>query len=266
MKFDILKGAFFLRRNLLALLISVIVTSQFLRGLPYFDVFQYVLPIAAYLGFVGQSLSSRSFRDDYTKHALINEIRKSLEECRLAARNLKRNLEINAQQRLTTVLNESEEIFLSFMNGEKSPLKTRAVQQSLKLTLAYIKLADMFRIRSSATGGEKISQLARRINANVNSINGVKDPGIADELRRVVEADERILESLKGERLELEKIDARLQYMESSISMLKYNIISNLESEDILSHLETDVHEADAMNSVLNERFDEKREARRIRL
>jgi hypothetical protein len=52
--------------------------------------------------------------------------------------------------------------------------------------------------------------------------------------------------------------------MESTISMLRYNIISNIESEDILNALESEVSEADALNTVLNERYEEKRSRNRI--
>jgi hypothetical protein len=197
---------------------------------------------------------------------MINGIRRSAEECRINARNLGRKLEPKAQLRLNNMLRESDEIVQSFLGGDKNYLKVRVVQQSLKLTASYIKLADMFRVRASASNNERISQLARRINANTSNLNSVRDVGIASELKRVIEADEMMIESLKNERLELDKIDARLQYMESTIGMLKYNIISNLESDDILNNLETDVFEAGALNEVLNERFGERREDRRLRL
>ena len=282
MKPGFVRGAFFLRRNLIALFASLLVFSYLPQRIPFLNLpsiadanaagfifYQYIilgLTLAVYGGFVCQSLLSREFKEDYEKRAVINEIKKTSEECHLAVRNLKRKLDVNAQQRISNIMKEADEILQSFLSGDKNYLKVRAVQQSFKMTSAYIKLADMFRVRSSASSGERISQLAKRINANTGNLNSVRDQGVANELRRVIEADERMIESLKNERLELERIDARLQYMESAISMLKYNIISNLESEDILSNLESDVHEADALNTVLNERYDERREGQRLRL
>ena len=282
MKPSLIKGAMFLRRNLFALLIAFVSLRIFVPRLPT-SLFagtdlSYIADLATsnnalfgislliYAGFVIQSLTSREFKDNYAQKEIISAIKKESEANHLNARILKRKLEIKAQQRLDSILRESDEIVSSFMNGDRTQLKERVVQQSLKLTSAYIKLADMFRVRSSASNSEKISQLAKRINTNTSNKNSVKDRSIADELQRVIDADERMIESLKNERLELDKIDARLQYMESTIGMLKYNIISNLESEDILNHLESDVYEADALNTVLNERYDERREERRIRL
>ena len=281
MKPSLIKGALLLRRNLIALIASYVVLRFALPRLPL-DIIsnqdasmaaysavssiQYGLSLAVYAGFVAQSLLSREFKDNFNQKEKINEIKKESETCRQNARILKRKLEPKAQQRLDNMLRESEEIVQSFLSGNKNHLKERVVQQSLKLTSAYITLADMFRVRSSASNSERISQLARRINSNTNNLNSVRDDGIASELKRVIDADERMIESLKNERLELDRIDARLQYMESAIGMLKYNIISNLESEDTLNRLESDVREADVLNTVLNERYDERRGERRIRL
>lgn len=273
-----------LRRNITALIASLVVFSYALPRLPFASSLMaggalnlglgqsmsryaaYGLSLAVYLVFVAQSLTSSDFRSNFERRETINEIKRSAEECRQSARVLKRKLELKAQQRLNDVLKESDEIVQSFLNGDKNPLKVRVVQQSVKLTSSYIKLAEMFRARSFSSDSDRVSQLAKRINANTSNLNNVRDPGIADELRRVIEADEKMIESLRNERFELEKIDARLQYMESTIGMLKYNIISNLESEDILSHLESDVQEATALNSALTDRYDEKREERRLRI
>ena len=279
MKPGLIRSALLLRRNIIALIATYAALYVFWHRLPFIaaiapgaPTFSQNSPIlwgvtlAVYIGFVTQSLFSREFRETYKDREMINGIKRSQEECRTKAKILKRKLELKAQTRLDNILKETDEIVQSFLSGDKNYLKVRVVQQSLNLTANYIKLADMFRVRASASGGDKISSLARRINANTSNLNSVRDQGIAGELKRVIEADEKMIESLKNERLELEKIDARLQYMESTISMLKYNIISNLESDDILSTLESDVSEASALNSVLSDRYDERREERRLRL
>jgi hypothetical protein len=279
-KFSLIKGALLLRRNVIVLVASYFILYNILPRIdltnmlgggpgvmmtpgPYW---LYGLTLLIYGGCVLQSLFSPGFREDFERREMIVEIRKMSDECHQNARILKRKLELQAQTRLSNILKETDEIVQSFLSGDKTELKVRVVQQSLKLTAAYIKLADMFRVRAFASDGDKVSQLARRINANAANLNNARDQMVADELRRVIEADEKMLESLKNERFELERIDARLQYMESTIGMLKYNIISNLESEDILNTLENEVHEASALNSVLTERYEERREGTRYRI
>jgi len=281
-KLNFIKGAMLLRRNIIAFFASYLILSFALPRLGLLSLFGAVAGIEAaavsgssifiimslliYGGFVVQSLLSHEFRAEFARRETILEIRRMSEECHQSARILKKKLELKAQTRLSNVLKETDEIVQSFLNGDKTELKVRVVQQSLKLTSAYVKLADMFRVRAFASDGDKISQLARRINANAANLNNARDQMVADELQRVIDADEKMLESLKNERFELERIDARLQYMESTIGMLKYNIISNLESEDILNTLANEVNEASALNSVLTERYEERREGSRIRL
>ena len=277
-----LKGALLLRRNLIVLLISFIFFNNILFSLPFFNLWfaspvQYIIglplhqfttfmmSLLVYAGFVAQSLTSSKFRKEFEQRELVSGIKKIHEESRQNAKILKRKLEYSAQARLDNVMREADEIVHSFMTGDRNYLKVRTVQQALKLTSAYVKLADMFRIRSLASGNERISQLAKRINTNSSNLNTVRDSGVASELKKVIEADERMIESLKNEKLELERIDARLQYMESTLGMLKYNVISNLESEDFLNNLETEVIEADALNSVLNDHYEERREGQRLR-
>ena len=232
-----IKRAFLLRRNLIALLGSFIVMNIAISRQPIVELIAanpdltfagiaihqfalYAVSLAIYGGFVAQSLLSRAFKEDYDNREMINDIKRTYEDCRQSSKVLKRKLEPTAQQRLDNMMRESEEILQSFLNGDKNYLKVRAVQQSQKLTSAYIKLADMFRVRALASSKDRISVLAKRINTNTSNLNNVRDSGIASELQRVIDADERMIESLKNEKLELDKIDARLQYMESSIGML----------------------------------------------
>ena len=58
---------------------------------------------------------------------------------------------------------------------------------------------------------------------------------------------------MKNEK-DLERISARLDYMESTVNMFKHQIMSSIESEDMLEQLETAVNEAEALDAVLDER------------
>jgi hypothetical protein len=267
-KLNYLKGALLHHRNIIALAVAFIVLHAELFPIPFLkeDFAIYGLSLAVYAAFAAQSLLDQTFRTDLENKQLIAQIKRVSEECRRSARNLKRKLDTTAAQRLSVVIREMDEIVRSFLGGDKTPLKARVVNKSLTLATTYIKMTDMLRIRSRDSDGTRISFLAQRINTNTSNLNNIRDHGIAEEIRRVIETDEKMIEALKNERRELEKLDARLQYMESTIGMLKYNIISNLESEDTLNDLEDEVNEASALNSVLNDRYEERRDGRRARL
>jgi hypothetical protein len=99
-----------------------------------------------------------------------------------------------------------------------------------------------------------VSTIANRITANRRKLGFTSDLHAADDIKKVVELDERLLERLKEEKRDLERISAKLDYMESTVNMFKHQIMSSIESEDMLEKLETAVNEATALDSVLHER------------
>lgn len=82
----------------------------------------------------------------------------------------------------------------------------------------------------------------------------MKDDRMLDDINNVIEMDEKAIQRVKDERNELERIHARLDYIESMLNMFKHQIISSIESEEMVEKLETAVNEATALDSVLQER------------
>ena len=66
--------------------------------------------------------------------------------------------------------------------------------------------------------------------------------------------DERLITRLKDEKKELERIGVKLDYMESTVNVFKHQILSSVENEEMLEQLETVVNEAEALDTVLEER------------
>ena len=219
-----------------------------------------------YAAFVAQTVFDSKFRAAYDAKKTDAEIRAAQISLHTQARNMRKHLDHIYDQRLATVIRETDEAIGSFLGGEKTVIKHKIAQKAADIAAMYIKLLDVYHKRARASHTDQISFLARRINTNTSNLNNVRDPANADEIRRVIEIDEKMITTLKGERSELDKIDARLQYMESTVSMLKYNAVSNLESDELLRSLEADVDEAEAINAVLTERQEEARGARRLRL
>ena len=77
---------------------------------------------------------------------------------------------------------------------------------------------------------------------------------MAEDIRKVIEMDTRLIERMKEEKKDLERISTRLDYMESTVNMFKHQIMSSLENEEMLEQLETAVNEAEALDAVLDER------------
>ena len=75
-----------------------------------------------------------------------------------------------------------------------------------------------------------------------------------DDIRKIIEMDEKLINRLKDEKKDLERISAKLDYMESTVNMFKHQALSSVESEEMLEKLETAVNEAEALDNVLEDR------------
>jgi len=267
--FDYVKDALLKGRNILVFFATLVLLGvlPFPEGMPIkTDQLQIGGSLLIYAVFAAQTVFDAKFRASYNAKKTDAEIRAAQSAMHAQARNMRRQLDHIYDQRLATVLRETDEAAGSYFNGEKNEIKQRIAQKSISLASMYMKLLDVYHKRARASHTEQISFLARRINTNTSNLNNVRDPAIADEIRRVIETDEKMITTLKGERSELDKLDARLQYMESTVSMLKYNAVSNLESDELLRSLEADVDEAAAINAVLTDRQEEARGGYRLRL
>jgi hypothetical protein len=111
-----------------------------------------------------------------------------------------------------------------------------------------------YSIRSKELSEINISDLMNKINANRRKISFMKDDRMLDDIRNIIEMDEKAIERVKDEKNELERIHARLDYIESMLGMFKHQIISSIESEEMVEKLETAVNEATALDNVLQER------------
>ena len=66
--------------------------------------------------------------------------------------------------------------------------------------------------------------------------------------------DERMIDRHKEERRDLERADAMMEYVKSTVGMLRHQINSGLDSEKNLENIENILNEAVAFENVLSER------------
>ena len=221
---------------------------------PDMGLFAYPAAVVLYLALVGQSLLNKDFHEKFNRKQKIRHIQDLNYSCLKLANEAKKYTNATYLTRLRRVMEDKGDIVNSFFKGEQGFLKEKIVEQTLNLVVAYIKLLTNFCIRSRELAGMDVSQLANRINANKRKLDFTKDPIAADDLRKVIEMDERIIERSGEEKRELERTATKLEYMESAINMFKTQVISSIESEEMLEKLETAVNEATALDSVIEDR------------
>ena len=216
--------------------------------------FAFPSSIAMYLVFALQSFFSKDFQDRFLRRDKIKQIKELNRTCYRLANEAKRYTNSTYSQKLRKIVSDREDIVECFFRGEHSYLKERIVEQSLTLVVAYMKLLINFCIRSRELSEVNRGNISERINVNLRKLNFTKDTNAAEDIRNVVNMDEKIIERKSDEKKELERISAKLDYMESTVNMFKHQIISSIESEDMLEKLGTAVNEATALDNVLEER------------
>lgn len=262
MKSRLFLCAFFKLRNLGLLLLSAggcaLLASIFSRLLPpSLDTMYpltYVPAGIVYIGAVIQSLCSKKFHEDFNHKEKIRQIQNLNLSCLRLAAEAKRNANPTYLQKLKKVLEDKNDIVDAFFRGGRSYLKEKIVEQTLNLVVSYIRLLTNYCIRSRELSEVDVSEVANRINTNTRKLAFIKDPVAAEDIKKLIEMDERVVSRLKDEKIELERTSARLDYMESTVNAFKHQVFSNIESEEMLEKLETAVNEATALDNVLEER------------
>lgn len=210
--------------------------------------------IAVYVAFVLQTLTSKKFHAEFNQKEKFRRIRDLNRMAGRLAAEARRNTNNTYMQKLRKVMEDKNDIFTSYSTGEPSYLKEKIVEQTLNLVIAYLKLLNNFCIRSRELSSVDVGAVSARINANNRKLSFAKDMHMAEDVRKIIEMDERLIERMKQEKKDLERISAKLDYMESTVNMFKHQIMSSIENEEMLEQLETAVNEAEALDAVLDDR------------
>ncbi|RCX16075.1 hypothetical protein DFR58_11257 [Anaerobacterium chartisolvens] len=266
MKFRMVMSAFFKFKNLgwmCLLLAASAIAANMLSGLDVFGLSVLIDPttpvvylpaLVIYLGIIAKTLLSEEFHEEFNRREKRREIQDLNYKCLKLANEAKRHTNAAYMKKLRRVMDDKKDIVESYFRGEHSYIKEKIVEQTLNLIVAYIKLLINFCIRSKELGEMDVSTIADRINANVRKLNFANDPHIKEDVKNLIEMDEKIINRLKDEKKELERISAKLDYMESTVNMFKHQAISSIESEEMVEKLQTAVDEAKALDNVLEER------------
>jgi len=254
MKSRLLVGALFRLRNLGILLIALGIAFFTAGAIPAAQSIAYSAALGVYIISVIQSLGSKKFHEEFSQKEKIRRIQDLNYKCLKLAAQAKKHTNAAYSQKLNKVIEDKNAIVDSFFRGEKSFLKEKIVEQTLNLVVSYIKLLTNFCIRSRELSSIDVSDVIERINVNMRKLNFVQDANAAEDLKKLIEMDEKIVKRVKEEKAELERIGTKLDYMESTVNMFKHQIMSSIETEEMLETLETAVNEATALDNVLEER------------
>lgn len=244
----LIKAAFKTRN--FALLAGIIIISIFTN---FFVPFMLV-GLAGYIYFVLQTFRSREFITECNEAEKLDGIQKLSWECNDLYTQIGRKIDRIMKNKAAGIIKQKRELMEYFSKNCDDPLKQKIIEQALKLVIAYFNLANNYTIRSNELSSVGVNELIGRINYNNRKLGSLKSYEAVLELTKTIEMDEKLLQSLKDDREELEKTNVKLDYIESTIGGFKHRIISTDSSDPESDEIESVINEATALDNVLSER------------
>jgi len=233
-----------------ALLACVIIISIFTDFyMPFM-----LVGLAGYLYFVLQTYRSRKFRQECAQEDKLDDIQQQSRRCEELYSQVVRKLDRNLRNKAQGLLKQKRELLGFFGKNCEDPVKQRIIEQAMKLVEAYFNLLYNYAVRNAELSSENLNELAGRINYNNRKLGTLKSYEAVLELTKTVEMDEKLLKSMKEEREELESINVRLDYIESTIIGFKHRVLSSDTDDPASEEIEEVINEAAALDNVLNER------------
>lgn len=243
-------------RNILILAAGVFLTAGAAVYMPDASWLSWIVGAAgaiAYTAGVAGTLKSTDFQREAALAEKLEGIERLNRECHDLYRKISRRLGKNLRNKVIRVLRLKDELMHYFDEYCEDPVKQRIIEQSLKLVIAYIRLAGNYADRMRELSSQNLSELEQRINVNNRKLGSLKSYQAVLELTKTVEMDEKLLQRLKDERKELEMVSVRLDQIESSIDSFKHRILSDDMSDPETEEIEDAINEATALDNALNE-------------
>ncbi|ABN53611.1 MAG TPA: hypothetical protein DEF39_11740 [Hungateiclostridium thermocellum] len=261
MKLKLFWNAIIHYKNLGVLLISLgigLAAAEFVEFPAEFMKFSHVYAAIAaavlYFALVLRSFTDKKFQERFLHKEKEKEIKKMDKTCLKMAQETKKYTNAAYYKKLNLLLKDKDEILKAYNKDKTNNIKEKIAEYALNLTISYLTLLKDFCIRSRAMERTNINSLMERLSQNTRKLNFAQDPKVYEDIKRIVEMDEKIINRFKEEKNDLERLDVKLDYIKSTIDMLKHQINSTLDSQDTLESIESILNEAVAFESVLYER------------
>jgi hypothetical protein len=152
------------------------------------------------------------------------------------------------------VYSEKKALMCYYSQVKNDPLKQKIVEQALNLVIVYFKLMNNYNIRAKQVYTANVNKVEERLKNNRRKKDFLKNPKAIANIEKAIELDERLIQKINNEKNELEMVNSKMDYIESAIVTFKHQIISNTESDPVLSDIDTVVNEAIALDDVLSNR------------
>jgi hypothetical protein len=211
-----------------------------------------LIGFAVYCGLIVQSFFSKEFINEFLKKEKIKKLKRIDSRCTGIINQIRRYIVPGDYKKLTNIICDKNELIRLYSSKvEDTPINEDLLEKSMNLIYAYIKLMRIFYIRIREMRNINITDISNRINDKKRKISFLKDEETIYNLTKSVENDEKILEQYKNEQKEINRIRSKMEYMESTINMLKHQVVASIDNEEFFDRIDESVNEAEAIGSAL---------------
>lgn len=247
----ILKAAFKIKNSLL--LFAVLLVSYLTGYLPFT-----FIGLAGYVYFVLQTLKDEESENEYSESENIDGIRKLSLDCNDLYNRVRKTVDRQALIKIREILQEKDELMNLFYQDKEDFLKQKVVEQALNLVIAYIRLISDFNLRIRDFDAVDINKVKDRINNSERKLLALKDQEAISDLKSAIEMDRELIDKIGNERIQLQRISAKLDYIESAVRTLKHQIITSEDTDKTVAEIQNVINEAAALDNVLDQSRNER--------
>lgn len=189
----------------------------------------------------------------FYKPSNVKQIEKLNHKCNRVIEPIKNSTNSEKRFRIREVLHIKNGAFDLFKKDSQRLIKQKIVKQILELTLAYAHLLENYYVRLNDFEKVNINEIKIRINKNEEKLNNM---GIIDDENKILEMikiDKELFDMFQEEEKSLQNINDKLTYIESTASILKQQMLADIDGEVLLEKIQDTVNEAKALNTTLRE-------------
>jgi len=263
-------SSMFRGRNILFLTIWFIIVKILLIGnlsvagysFDSMGMFMYLTGLLGYVGLVVGTMYTDEFKEEFVKTEKLRNIRRLNIKCiRLYTEN-RRFMTQNAQRKVRKVLLDKNDIIANYEKTKDDFVRDNILEKTLNLIYSYIKLVRDYSIRNKELDSIDINTIKERISMNNRRKNFETNDNTKENLNKIIEMDQRLIERIKDEKIEIDSLKSKLEYMESTIGMLKHHTLTTFNDSEVTDQLDEVINEASALETVLDSRRKNKMRAK----
>jgi len=253
MKWNLFISSVFRLRNLGFLFLWIVFMST-LNTENYANniaIWSYVIGLAGYFALVIQSVYSKTYQDHFLKRERLRKIRRMNADCIRMSSEVRRLINFPDQKKIRKILSDKDEVIRLYNSKESNFISDEILEKSLNLVYTYFRLMKNYYLRSKDLSKINLNEISTRLSNNSRKVSFIKDEETTFNLKRIIENDEKIIENFKREKVDLERIKAKMEYMESTINILKHQILTSFDADDFSEKLDDAINEAEALGNAL---------------